>query len=78
MYNNTSIGPVANIKVIGIGGGGNNSINRMINANINSAHFVALNTDKQQLLMSNADQCLQIGEKFDKRVRRWRRAWNWL
>jgi cell division protein FtsZ len=66
MYNNTSIGPVANIKVIGIGGGGNNSINRMINANINSAHFVALNTDKQQLLMSNADQCLQIGEKLTR------------
>ncbi|MDD2445785.1 MAG: cell division protein FtsZ [Clostridia bacterium] len=66
MYNNTSIGPVANIKVIGIGGGGNNSINRMINANINSAHFIALNTDKQQLLMSNADQCLQIGEKLTR------------
>lgn len=66
MYNNTNIGPVANIKVIGIGGGGNNAVNRMINANITSAHYVAINTDKQDLLMSNADQRLQIGEKITR------------
>ena len=67
MYNNTkNIGPVANIKVIGIGGGGNNAVNRMISANITSASYVAINTDKQDLLMSNADQRLQIGEKITR------------
>lgn len=66
MYNNNNIGPVANIKVIGVGGGGNNAVNRMINANITSASYVAINTDKQDLLMSNADQRLQIGEKITR------------
>ncbi len=66
MYSETSIGPVANIKVVGIGGGGNNAVNRMINANITSAQFVAINTDKQALLMSKADLRLQIGEKLTR------------
>ena len=66
MFNNTNIGPVANIKVIGIGGGGNNAVNRMINANITSASYVAINTDKQDLLVSNAEQRLQIGEKITR------------
>jgi cell division protein FtsZ len=66
MYSNSNIGPVANIKVIGIGGGGNNAVNRMINANITSAQFVAINTDKQALLMSKADLRLQIGEKLTR------------
>lgn len=63
MYSNNNIGPVASIKVIGVGGGGNNAVNRMINANITSAQFVAMNTDKQALLMSKAELRLQIGEK---------------
>ena len=66
MYNNNNISPVANIKVIGIGGGGNNAVNRMINANITSAQFVAINTDKQALLMSKAELRLQIGEKLTR------------
>ncbi|MDD3397840.1 MAG: cell division protein FtsZ, partial [Clostridia bacterium] len=66
MQNNTNIGPIVNIKVIGVGGSGNNAINRMINANLKSATFVAVNTDKQHLFMSNADQCLQIGEKLTR------------
>ena len=66
MYTNNNIGPVANIKVIGIGGGGNNAVNRMINANITSAQFVAINTDKQALLMSKAELRLQIGEKLTR------------
>lgn len=66
MYSENSIGPVANIKVVGIGGGGNNAVNRMINANITSAQFVAINTDKQALLMSKADLRLQIGEKLTR------------
>jgi cell division protein FtsZ len=66
MYNNQAINQVANIKVIGIGGGGNNAVNRMIAANITSANFVAINTDKQALLMSNAEERVQIGEKLTK------------
>ena len=54
--------PVCNIKVIGVGGGGNNAVNRMIKAGIKSAEFVAVNTDKQALLMSKAQHRLQIGE----------------
>jgi cell division protein FtsZ len=66
MYNSKAENQVAHIKVIGIGGGGNNAVNRMIAANISSAHFVAVNTDKQALLMSNAEERVQIGEKLTK------------
>ena len=65
MYND-DISQVCNIKVIGVGGGGNNAVNRMINANITSATFVAVNTDKQALLMSKATQRIQIGEKLTR------------
>ncbi len=54
--------PVCNIKVVGVGGGGNNAVNRMIKAGIKSAEFIAVNTDKQALLMSKAQNRLQIGE----------------
>ena len=43
---------VAKIMVIGVGGAGNNAVNRMIQAGVNTAHFVAINTDKQALLLS--------------------------
>ena len=56
--------PICKIKVVGIGGGGINAVNRMIYANITSASFVAINTDKQALLMSKAPSRLQIGEKL--------------
>lgn len=52
-YNN--INPICQILVVGVGGGGNNAVNRMIASNIKSAKFVAVNTDKQALLMSNKD-----------------------
>ena len=52
---------ICNIKVIGVGGGGNNAVERMINAGITSAGFVAVNTDKQALLMSSAQELIQIG-----------------
>ncbi len=58
--------PICKIKVIGIGGGGNNAVNRMIYAEITSASFVAINTDKQALLMSKAPSRLQIGEKLTR------------
>ena len=58
--------PVAKIKVIGVGGGGNNAVNRMIAAGIKSATFVAVNTDKQALLMSKAQTKIQIGDKLTR------------
>ncbi len=63
-YNN--INPVCQILVVGVGGGGNNAVNRMIAANIKSAKFVAVNTDKQALMMSNATSQIQIGEKLTR------------
>lgn len=56
----------AKIKVIGVGGGGNNAVNRMIAANIRSAEFVAVNSDKQALLLSKAQTRIQIGEKITR------------
>lgn len=55
---------MARIMVVGVGGGGNNAVNRMIDAEIDSAEFVAVNTDKQALLLSKAKKQLQIGEKL--------------
>lgn len=57
---------VAQIKVVGIGGGGNNAINRMIANDIKSAQFVAVNTDKQALYLSQASIRIQIGEKLTR------------
>ncbi|MCG0274716.1 MAG: cell division protein FtsZ [Thermosediminibacteraceae bacterium] len=56
----------ANIKVIGIGGGGNNAINRMIEAGLKGVEFIAVNTDAQALFLSKADKKIQIGEKLTK------------
>ena len=55
---------MAKIKVIGVGGGGNNAVNRMIASGITSAEFVAVNTDMQALSLSNAPTKVQIGEKL--------------
>ena len=52
------------IKVIGVGGGGNNAVNRMITSNIKGVEFVAINTDRQVLRRSDASQQLVIGEKL--------------
>ena len=57
---------VCKILVIGVGGGGCNAVNRMIAENIKSAQFVAVNTDKQALLMNNAPIQIQIGEKLTR------------
>ncbi len=56
----------AQIKVIGVGGGGNNAVNRMIEAGVKSVEFIAVNTDKQDLTLSAASQKIQIGEKITK------------
>ena len=57
---------VVNIKVIGVGGAGNNVVNRMVKAGTQGVEFIAINTDKQALAVSNADQKLQIGEKMTR------------
>ncbi|MFY9217434.1 MAG: cell division protein FtsZ [Tepidanaerobacteraceae bacterium] len=56
----------ANIKVVGIGGGGNNAINRMIDSGLKGVEFIAVNTDAQALYLSKADKKIQIGEKLTK------------
>lgn len=57
---------LAVIKVVGIGGGGVNAINRMIDFGLKGVEFVAINTDAQQLLMSDADVKLDIGRELTK------------
>ena len=57
---------LTNIKVIGCGGGGSNAVNRMIVEGLKNVEFIAINTDKQALLLSNASQKIQIGEKLTK------------
>lgn len=54
------------IKVIGVGGGGGNAVNRMINANINNVEFITINSDKQVLALSAANTKISIGEKLTK------------
>ncbi len=54
------------IKVIGVGGGGNNAVNRMIEANLKGVQFIAINTDKQALQSSKAEYKIQIGEKLTR------------
>ena len=55
---------VVTLKVVGIGGAGNNVVNRMVKSGTQGVEFVAINTDKQALSVSNADQKIQIGEKM--------------
>ncbi|MBR0597058.1 cell division protein FtsZ [Sinanaerobacter chloroacetimidivorans] len=56
----------AQIKVIGVGGGGSNAVNRMIDAGLNGVTFMTVNTDKQALAGSKAETKFQIGEKLTK------------
>ena len=56
----------AKIIVIGIGGGGNNAVNRMIDEQIAGVEFIAINTDKQALQLSKAPTLMQIGDKITK------------
>ena len=55
---------VVNIKVIGVGGGGNNVVNRMVRSGVGGVDYVAVNTDKQALNISSAGYKIQIGEKL--------------
>ncbi|MDI3534301.1 MAG: cell division protein FtsZ [Thermosediminibacterales bacterium] len=56
----------ANIKVIGVGGGGSNGVNRMIDFGLKGVEFIAINTDAQALFLSKADTRIQIGEQLTK------------
>lgn len=59
--NMSGISPVANIKVIGVGGAGNNAVNRMIESGIEGIEFIAINTDAQALFTSKAKTKINIG-----------------
>jgi len=56
----------ARIKVVGVGGGGSNAVNRMIEEGIGGVDFIAVNTDAQALMLSDAPQRIQIGEKLTR------------
>ncbi len=56
----------ATIKVLGVGGGGNNAVNRMIEANVRGVEFIAVNTDAQALSVNKADHKLQIGRNMTR------------
>jgi cell division protein FtsZ len=62
----TGAEPFARIKVIGVGGGGTNAVNRMIEAGLAGVDFWAMNTDIQVLTTSSADRTLQLGENLTK------------
>ncbi|HCC00252.1 MAG TPA: cell division protein FtsZ [Ruminococcaceae bacterium] len=55
---------IVQIKVVGVGGGGNNAVNRMIRSDVQGVEFISINTDKQALLLSQATHKLQIGDKL--------------
>jgi len=57
---------LAVIKVVGVGGGGCNAINRMIDAGLKGVEFIAVNTDAQSLLLSDADVKLDIGRQLTR------------
>jgi len=62
----TELDHLATIKVIGVGGGGNNAVNRMIEHGVEGVEFIAVNTDAQALNLSKAETKLQIGEKLTR------------
>lgn len=57
---------LAVIKVVGVGGGGTNAVNRMVEAGIKGVEFIAINTDHQALLLSDADRTIHIGEELTR------------
>lgn len=63
---NSSTNYMAVIKVVGVGGGGSNAVNRMIESGVQGVEFVSVNTDAQDLLVSNADTKVHIGTDITK------------
>lgn len=66
MYPNNELTGLPPIKVVGVGGGGCNAVNRMIDQKINGVHFLAVNTDAQQLADSQAGERMRIGDKLTR------------
>ena len=64
--NITMMDGTATIKVLGVGGAGNNAVNRMIESGIKGVDFIAVNTDRQALQQSKANTKIQIGEKITR------------
>ena len=62
----TSSNVAARIIVVGVGGAGNNAVNRMIDEGVEGVEFICVNTDKQHLRACKASNCIQIGEKLTK------------
>ncbi|PLT29857.1 cell division protein FtsZ [Peribacillus deserti] len=62
----TQLDQVASIKVIGVGGGGNNAVNRMIEDGVQGVEFISVNTDAQALALSKAGVKIQLGEKITR------------
>ena len=65
-FDENTLDQLAKIKVIGIGGGGSNAVNRMIESGLEGVEFIAVNTDAQALLMSKSPKRMQIGEKLTR------------
>src|SRR3990172_7573329 len=66
MQPNLQADSFARIKVAGVGGGGSNAINRMIEEGLSGVEFIAINTDAQALLLSNAPRRIRIGDKLTR------------
>ena len=65
-FQNEEQNTFATIKVVGCGGGGNNAVNRMVDAGLRGVEFISINTDRQALGTTNAQVKIQIGEKLTK------------
>ncbi len=65
-FQNEEQSTFASIKVVGCGGGGNNAVNRMVDAGLRGVEFISVNTDRQALNQTNAQVKIQIGEKLTK------------
>ena len=57
---------ITNIKVIGVGGGGGNAVNRMVETGLKGVEFISMNTDQQALVSSRSTQKVQLGAKLTK------------
>jgi cell division protein FtsZ len=66
MQTNPQLESFARIKVIGVGGGGSNAVNRMIEEGLTGIEFIAVNTDAQALLLANAPRRVRIGDKLTR------------
>jgi cell division protein FtsZ len=66
MHKGIEVGELAKIRVVGVGGGGSNAVNRMIDEEMQGVDFVAINTDGQALMYSNASQRVRIGDKLTR------------